>query len=157
MTGSPTRPPPSTEAALAATTAALLDQGRIPDRLSQLLTVGAVLLLLFLGPLTGHDGMTTAVLLLALSVRLGLIELYFAFRVGFDAALFRALAAGTALPNLPALDASLLRLGLRPAAATPRPLEDRIDGARKLLRRQVWCLVLQLAAMIAAAGFLALE
>jgi hypothetical protein len=94
---------------------------------------------------------------LGLTVLLGLAELYFAFRVGFDAALFRELATGAALTGLDQLDASLTWLGLRPKAAGSRPLDDRIGGARKLLRRQTLCLALQLVTMVVGAGILALQ
>jgi hypothetical protein len=159
MTISPTKPTAPDGPALMITTAALLEQGRALDGLSRLLTAGAVILLLLLAPFVDQMPPETSELAgaLALAVLLGLAELYFAFRVGFDAALFRQLATGPALTGLDALDASLTRLGLRPGAASPRPLDDRIRGARKLLRRQALCLVLQLATMVVAAAFLTLQ
>jgi hypothetical protein len=160
MTVAPTKPPVAEGAALMLTTAALLEQGRTLDGLSRLLTAGAVTLLLLLAlfadqMLSNLSGPLAVAL--ALAALLGLAQLYFAFRVGFDAALFRQLATEPGPTGLEALDASLAELGLRPAAAGSRPLAERIRGARRLLRRQALCLALQLATIIVAAVFLALE
>jgi hypothetical protein len=146
--------------ALAATTAALLEQGRRLDGLSRLLTAGAAILLLLLAFFAEQMPPGPSTLLaaaLALIILFGLAELYLAFRVGFDATLFRQLAADPTPTGLEALDASLAELGLRPAAVGARPIGDRIRGARKLLRRQALCLALQLATIIVAVVFLALE
>jgi hypothetical protein len=160
MTASLARPPSPDGAALMIATAAFLEQGRALDGLSRLLTAGAALLFLLFAPFAGPLPSETAALMAAVlvsAVLLGLAELYFAFRVGFDAALFRQLATGPALNGLGELDASLARLGLRPETAGPRPLDDRIRGARRLLRNQALCLVLQVATMVVAAGFLTLQ
>jgi hypothetical protein len=156
----PTKPPSAGDAALMTTTAALLEQGRALDRLSRLLTAAAVVLLLLLALFadqTPPDLSGPLAMALALTALLGLAELYFAFRVGFDAALFRQLAADPTPTGLETLDASLAELGLRPATAGSRPLAERIRGARKLLRRQALCLALQLATLVVAAGLLALQ
>lgn len=144
------------EKALMMTTAALLEQGRSLDGLSRLLTTATLAILLPFAILAGGMSADTVllVLFLALAALSGLAQLYFAFRVGFDAALFREIAAGAAIPSLDALDTSLTGLGLRPRQAHPTPLEDRIRGARKLLRHQALCLALQLAMMVVAAGHL---
>jgi hypothetical protein len=153
--------PRSTDApALMITMAALLEQGHRLDALSRLLTAGAIILLLLLAMFapampSGPSALAGGGLVLA--ILLGLIELYFAFRVGFDAALFRELAAGKALTGLGPLDASLAGLGLRRETAGSRTLEDRIRGARMLLRRQTLCLALQLVTMVVTAGLLALQ
>jgi len=160
MTPPPSRVTPPSNPALMIATAAFLEQGRALDRLSRLLTAAAVTLLLLLALLAAQMRSETWNLMagtLGLVILLGLAELYFAFRVGFDAALFRELAAGSSLTGLDQLDASLTWLGLRPKAAGSRPLDDRIGGARKLLRRQALCLALQLATMVGAAGILALQ
>jgi hypothetical protein len=160
MTSSPTKPLTAEATALTMATAALLEQGRALDGLSRLLTAGAVMLLLLLAFFADQMPFRPSALLaaaLALTALLGLAELYFAFRVGFDAALFRQLAADPAPNGLEALDASLAALGLRPATAHSRPLEERIRGARKVLRRQALCLALQLATIIITATILALE
>jgi hypothetical protein len=65
---------------------------------------------------------------------LGVLERYFALRLVFDADLFEALARGS-IDTLPALDAALLRLGLRRAPDAPRSLEERIHGTRALMQR----------------------
>ena len=160
MTAAPTKPPVAEGAALMMTTAALLEQGRTLDGLSRLLTAGAVMLLLllaFFGDQMPFERSALLAAALALAALLGLAQLYFAFRVGFDAALFRRLATDPTPTGLEALDAGLEELGLRPATAGARPIGDRIRGARRLLRRQALCLTLQLATIIVAAGVLALE
>jgi hypothetical protein len=165
MTASPTKLPAAEGAALMLTTAALLEQGRALNGLSRFLTAGALMLLLLLAFFASQMPFGPSAMMavaLALTALLGLAELYFAFRVGFDAALFRRLATEPGPAGLEALDASLEELGLRPAAAGARPIgarpiDDRIRGARKLLRRQALCLALQLATIIVAAAFLALR
>lgn len=156
----PGRVTPPSNPALMIATAAFLEQGRILDRLSRLLTAAALILLpllALLAPQMRSETWNVVAGALGLAIALGLAELYFAFRVGFDAALFRELAAGSALTGLDQLDASLTWLGLRPKTAGSRPLDDRIGGARQLLRRQALCLALQLATMVVAAGILALQ
>lgn len=160
MTTSPAKPPVPEGPALMITTAAFLEQGRSLDRLSRLLTAGTVILLLSIALFARQMSPETWNLVaaaLGLTALLGLAELYFAFRVGFDAALFRELAAGTSLTRLDQLDASLTWLGLRPKAAGSRSLDDRIGGARKLLYRQALCLALQLATIVVVSGILALQ
>jgi hypothetical protein len=60
--------------------------------------------------------------LLALSVLAGVVEVYLAIRVGFDAALFRHLAdaAETGTRDLANLDAALTTIGLVPASKAGR-------------------------------------
>ncbi len=69
----------------------------------------------------------------ALALALTPIERYYALRLRFDRGLFADLAGGR-LPNLAALDAALTGLGLRRAAASARPLADRIRGTLRLWR-----------------------
>jgi hypothetical protein len=61
-------------------------------------------------------------------------ERYLALRLRFDAGLFADLADGR-IADLAALDAGLGMLGLRKAAQSPRTLDDRLQGARRLWRR----------------------
>ena len=109
-----------------------------------------VLLLLpaFLGP---PPVLLTTIL--ALVVLLGLAELYFAIRVGFDAALFRRLAAAPEGFDRARLDRALSRLGLMPEAKTGRPIIERIAGARRLLAWQGMTLVAQILLALFGAGF----
>ena len=69
---------------------------------------------------------TSAVVVLALSALLG-----------FDALLFRLMAThGDEMSGGAAVDDMLARMRLKPAPATPRLLDERIAGTRRLLARQ---------------------
>jgi hypothetical protein len=71
-------------------------------------------------------GATSAVVVLALSALLG-----------FDALLFRLMAThGDEMSGGAAVDDMLARMRLKPAPATPRLLDERIAGTRRLLARQ---------------------
>jgi hypothetical protein len=143
----------SAEQDLAATAAALLDQGQHADHLSRPITAASVFVLLllpvFLGPL---PVLLTAIL--ALVVLLGLIELYLAIRVGFDAALFHRLAMPEGF-DCTRLDRALLQLGLTPEARKERPIIERIAGARRLLAWQGVTLAAQILLVLVGAGLAA--
>jgi hypothetical protein len=139
---------------LLATTAALLDQGRLVDGLSRLVTAAALVGLL-LGPIFGHPPLV-AVAALALVALAGAVELYFAIRVGLDAALFRRLAAEAGAPGFADLDAVLVRLALMPQGKTGRPPADRALGAKHLLVCQGLALIVQLGLALVAGIVLAL-
>jgi len=85
---------------------------------------------------------------------LGLAERVLALRLRFDAGLFSALAGGT-LPSLAALDSTLARMALRPAAAGPRALPDRVRGTLRLLRAHRAAVVLQTVLALSAAAWVA--
>jgi len=131
-----------------ATAATLLDRGRGIDRLSRALTVTALAGLAALAVLsTAKPVLAWA---LALAVLAGAAELYFGFRTGFDAALLHRLAeeAKKGSADLAALDAALARLGLMPPGKQGRPLEPRLAGALRLLRRQIAAALLQMLLML---------
>ena len=90
--------------------------------------------------------------ILALVVLLGLVELYLAIRVGFDAALFHRLAAAPEGFDCARLDRALSRLGLMPEAKTGRPIVERIAGARRLLAWQGMTLVAQVLLVLVGAA-----
>lgn len=148
----PERLPPSRDAAAqAAIAAAFLGLGRTLERGGLLLT-GAALLALVVGQpaLLPRLG-------LYLAVAAGLVAHFYALRTAFDRPLFAAWARHWQEPeadpaaDLAAFDAALAAAGLRPAAAGPlRPLADRIAGARRLLRRQGLCFILQIVGWLAA-------
>lgn len=144
----------ASERELLATTAALLDQGRRIDRLSRAMSVTALVSLLALG-VTGA-GSAASVAMLVVSVVIGVIELFFAMRVGFDAALFHRLAAATGAPDIVNLDGALATLGLASPERAGRSIEQRTVGACRLLYRQGALAVLQLVVLLAAALLLAL-
>ena len=123
------------ERLMMSTLANLLDQGRVIDGTSRLITAAAMISLLLLPLTTGLSfGLPTAITMAVAAVGLG--ETYFAFRVGFDAALFRGLAGRPSGPDLAELDGALRGLGLIPDAKTGRPLAERATGARSLLYTQ---------------------
>lgn len=149
-------------AAQAEATAALLALGGRFDAASRLLTVAA-LLALVLAPLL-HTApappeapfVLHAALLLA--VVAGFAEHLLALRTAFDQPIFAAWSArwragdAQAEIDLAAFDQALASAGLRAASTgSPRPLHARIAGARRLLRRQGLCLMLQAAAWLVAA------
>ena len=140
---------------LAAVAAALLDQGRRADALSRLVTAAALFVLMLLPAIPERLLLLPA--MLGAVALLGLGEAYLAMRVGFDAALFRRLAAPAEALDLDRLDKALLRLGLIPPAKTGRPIAERIAGARLLLHWQGLMLGLQAALILTGAGFAVLR
>ena len=136
---------PAAEAELLATVVALLDAGRGIERLSRALTVLAFAGLLV--PVWVRVPPGSLVLLLG-SAAAGLGGAYVGARVGLDAALFRRLAAVGRGPAL--LDDALVQLGMLPVRKAGRPSEQRVAGARRLLRMQVLLLGVQAGALAAA-------
>lgn len=137
--------------ALLTCAAALLDQGRVIDRLARLLTAAALAGSVIYAAAIGPPSMLLAGLAIA-TVLSGLAELYLAMRVGFDAALFRAVANASGEPNFVALDDALARLDLLPPAKRGRPADARIAGARRLFRWQITAFVFQLLCLAIGAG-----
>ena len=136
------------EQAMLEVASALLRQGRTIDRLSRLLTVAVLLMLI--GAVAFGVASKALVLALALAVLAGATEAYFAFRVGFDADLFDRLREPARM-DLAALDAALMQLGLLPAGKGGRPLEQRVAGAQRLLYKQGFALVIQMAVLLCGA------
>ncbi|WP_369977264.1 hypothetical protein [Xanthomonas bundabergensis] len=129
------------------TMAALLRQAAPLDRLSLALLAVALLL----GAWYGNAGATVAAALCLLSVLAGLLQRYWAARVGLDVALLEAALAEADLDQAGSdLDAALHRLGLLRRLPPPRDWQARWRGMRGLLLRQVASLALQLLALLAA-------
>ncbi|QWP79239.1 hypothetical protein J5226_00435 [Lysobacter sp. K5869] len=127
--------------------AALLAQGRTLCAASLLLSA---LALLGLFEAAGVSGWRPALWLAAAA---GLLQLYYAVRVDFDARLLQALAAhDDADGGAARLDAALAALGLRKPATAPRDWPSRWRGARGLLLKQAGLTILQSAALLAALG-----
>ena len=136
---------------LAAAAAALLDQGQRADRLSRLITAAGDLHAAAAG-VSGAPPPVLPTTIPVLVVLLGLVELYLAIRVGFDAALFHRLAAAPEGFDCARLDRALLRLGLMPEAKTGRPIVERIAGARRLLAWQGLTLAAQVLLVLVGAA-----
>lgn len=130
--------------------ASLLRQGRTLDRVSRLLGLTG-LLAGGVQALSGPPHVPFGLLCLGVFL-LWLTQLYWALRVALDAELFDRLAGG-ATP-LPALDAALRDLRLKPAGQDSRTLPARCLGALRLLRRQALLLAAQ--GMLAGAALLVL-
>jgi hypothetical protein len=128
--------------------AALLDQGRTVDRLSRPLTTAALIGLLFIPAIAARPPWMLVGVVMLVAVA-GLVETYFAIRVGFDAALFRELASASAAPDFAGTDAALSRLGVLPAATRDRPAAARVAGARRLFRWQILGLAAQVLSVLA--------
>jgi hypothetical protein len=132
-----------------AAAACLLDQGRVVDGLSRLLTAAALLVLLLPAVLCASPQRLAAGILAAVAL-LGILETFLAVRVGFDAALFHRLSAGPEAVDFDNLDTALVRLGLVGEPRPGRSTADRVAGAFRLLQRQAVMLGLQVALIAAA-------
>jgi hypothetical protein len=130
--------------------AALLDQGRTVDRLSRPLTAAALIGMMVYPVITGRQPWVLFGFAMLVAVS-GLVEMYFAIRVGFDAALFHQLASGPEAPDFAGMDAALARLGLLPAAKHDRPAEARVAGARRLFGFQILALAVQVLSIVIGA------
>ena len=130
--------------------AAVLDQGARIDSLSRGVTIAALIGLLAIGVMVDHPDALPMVVL-ALAVLVGLIELYLSIRVTLDATLFRELATTSAVPDWETFDAALLRLGMLPPAKAGRPVETRVAGARRLLCAQGVALIVQMSLAVVGA------
>jgi len=129
------------------TMAALLRQASPLDRLSLVLLAVALLL----GAWYANIDTSLAAMLCLLSVLAGVVQRYWAARVGLDAALLDAVLAEANLDQAGSdLDAALHRLGLLRRLPPPRDWQARWRGMRGLLLRQIASLALQLLALLAA-------
>ena len=123
--------------------ASLLARGATLHRLAVILAVLALLAaasLAELHPQAAAYGVFAA----GLAALILLCETYLALRTAFDADLFRGLATGAL--DLATLDAGLQRVYALPAEKLGRPLDQRLDGARRLLKLQAACLFILTAA-----------
>ena len=127
-------------------TAALLDQGRAVDRLSRPVTIVALIGLLIAPAMDSELSWRPVALAIAI-ILAGVAELYFAVRVGFDAALFHHLASAESPGEavFTATDAALAQLGLLPAAKAGRSVEARAAGAKRLFALQILACGIQVA------------
>lgn len=80
------------------------------------------------------------------------VERYLALRIRFDAGLFADLASAR-IDNLAALDAALTALGVRKDSQSPRTLDDRLEGSRRLWRSHALIVGLQAASVAIAVVF----
>lgn len=138
-------------AGLAAATAGLLTLGRSLERASLLLTTAAVVTLLL-----ASLPMLPRIALLAV-LAAGLVGHFFALRTAFEQPVFAAWARRWHSPgadldaDLASFDAAIAGAALHPAPPDSlRPLGERIAGARRQVRRQGFCCLLQLTGALAA-------
>ncbi|WP_295940077.1 hypothetical protein [uncultured Xanthomonas sp.] len=129
------------------TMAAVLRQGAPLDRLSLMLLATALLLVAWYA----GTGAVLAAALCAGSALAGLLQRYWAARVGLDVDLLEAVLAEAEPARAGAdLDAVLHRLGLLRTLPPPRDWLARWQGMRRLLRRQLIALAAQLLALLLA-------
>ncbi|KAB7775207.1 hypothetical protein [Xanthomonas sp. LMG 12460] len=129
------------------TMAAVLRQGAPLDRLSLLLLALTVALAAWYA----GGGALLAVVWCGVAALAGLLQRYWAARVGLDVALLEAVLAEPDLPRAGAdLDAALQRLGLLRMLPPPRDWLARWQGMRRLLRRQLLCFALQVLSLLLA-------
>jgi hypothetical protein len=130
-----------------AAAADLLDQGQIVNRLSLAVTaiaVGVLLLPVF------PASVATVPTAVAVAV-IGLVELFLAIRVSFDAQIFRRLAddATQGRLDIEACDAALVGLRFMPVRKAGRPVAKRMANAKRLLFFQGGAFGVQILAAIA--------
>ncbi|WP_295917655.1 hypothetical protein [uncultured Xanthomonas sp.] len=127
--------------------AAVLRQGAPLDRLSLLLLALTVALAAWYA----GGGALLPVVWCGVAALAGLLQRYWAARVGLDVALLEAVLAEPDLPRAGAdLDAVLQRLGLLCRPPPPRDWLARWQGMRRLLRRQLLCFALQVLSLLLA-------
>jgi hypothetical protein len=132
-------------------TAALLDQGRIVDRLSRPLTASALVAILISPALSTKPPLMVVGFAMLVAVA-GLAETYLAIRVSFDGALLHQVANAPDGPDFARTDASLMRLGLIPPTKSGRPAMARVAGAKRLLVFQIAALVVQVTSVFVGAS-----
>lgn len=137
------------------TAAALLEQAAVIDRVSRPLTLFALAGAVMLPILVRTQALLFVGVAAAIAIA-GLIEMYLAVRINFDAALFRQVANASDPPDFDPLDQSLTSLGLLPASKRGRDASLRIAGALQLMRLQAIALAVQVLSIIGAGVVLAL-
>lgn len=136
---------------------AVLSQGRSLDHWSLVFTGFALAALLATqgSAPAGRLGLTAVVLA-------GLVQKYFAVRVGLDKEIFGSWSerwqrqGADPFIEIEEMDRSLAALELagNPEAETTRPLQDRVKGALRLFRRQVLAFAVQAILLAAATALL---
>ncbi len=130
--------------------ASLLRRGKALDNLS----TGLTLLCVGFGLVQLLITVPNALLLVVvvIGVLLGILQKYYAIRVGFDADLFHMVASDPQWlsDRTAAMDDALGQLGLAPVDKTARSWASRSQGALKLLRQQLLFLAVQLLVLLSA-------
>ena len=130
--------------------ASLLRRGKALDNLS----TGLTLLCVGFGLVQLLITVPNALLLVVvvIGVLLGILEKYYAIRVGFDADLFHMVASDPQWlsDRTAAMDDALAQLGLAPVNKNTRSWASRSQGALKLLRQQLLFLAVQLLVLLSA-------
>ncbi len=121
--------------------------GSIGKSLNQWSMLSALAAIMILGLKQDSDYIK---LFLADSLLMALLQGYFAARCAFDAAVFAAL--GGEPRHYQGFDQTLTRWKMRSASTVTRSLNERVQGARRLLRWQAVCFFIQI--MLLAAGLI---
>lgn len=118
--------------------AALLSSlGKMLNNWSMLLALAAILII----------GLKANSVFLLASVIVALIQAYFAARCAFDAAVFAAL--GGEVTQYEGFDRLLTRWKLRGANVVSRSIDERVQGAMRLLRWQAYSFCVQIILLVA--------
>jgi hypothetical protein len=121
--------------------AALLDSmGKALNNWSMLLALAAIVIL-GLKQSSGYSHV-----FFADSLIMALLQGYFAARCAFDAAVFTTL--GGEARHYQGFDQILTRWKLRRASTITRSLNERVQGARRLLRWQAVCFFIQIGLLV---------
>jgi hypothetical protein len=137
-------PPEPGRAWSATIAAAMLRRGAMVHTASLVMTMAALLGLVFAaGSLSAWLPVGGTILIL------GMVEFWLAARVALDAELFEAIAAKEA--DLDGFDDAMQSLGLMPRNKAKRNLDTRIRATFRLLKVQVVMLGLQVGVLVIAA------
>ena len=135
------------DTALCAATAHLLEATAVLAAWGISLAVAATVLLVFAGSALSPAAKAA----MACAALAGTVERYLAFRIRLDAGLFKGLAAKT-IPSLAALDRVLACLKLRRQSGASRRLDERLEGARRLIQQHAAVIALQTLCFLLAAS-----
>jgi hypothetical protein len=115
------------------------------------MTIAALIGMLIAPAVTAKPSWIVATMAI-LAALTGLVEGYFAIRVGVDAALFHQLAKAPEGGDVDAIDSALARLHMLPPAKQGRSVAERIAGARHLFGCQIVALGLQVLSILVGAS-----
>jgi len=134
-------------------TIALLRQYRLLHGFSVMITLSAIVVLLFMA--LGHELSRYGIGVVVLVIVAGVVEIFLALRVAFDIELLNGLRhtqeEGEGGQALARLDQSLLRLNLIANDKSGRDLDSRLAGCFRLFRRQALCCGIQVFILLLAA------
>lgn len=128
---------------IAKTCAALLSSvGKIINAWSMIFAFATLIML------SARFGDAKENVLLAFSLFAGFLQAYFAVRCAFDASIFTSF--GSELHQYKKFDKVLIKWKLRKAVFISRSIEQRAEGALKILRQQIYSFCIQFVLLVVA-------